>query len=81
MPDLRIVSLCPSLSETLVELGVVPVGVTRYCNRPREVLRKVSKVGGTKNPDLERIRILDPTLSDGGTTWGGILLPPQPALR
>jgi len=62
MPDLRIVSLCPSLSETLVELGIVPVGVTRYCNRPREALRKVSKVGGTKNPDLERIRILSPDL-------------------
>jgi ABC-type Fe3+-hydroxamate transport system substrate-binding protein len=62
MPDLRVVSLCPSLSETLVELGIVPVGVTRYCNRPREVLRKISKVGGTKNPDLERIRILSPDL-------------------
>jgi iron complex transport system substrate-binding protein len=62
MPDLRVVSLCPSLSETLVELGIVPVGVTRYCNRPRDVLRKVSKVGGTKNPDLERIRILAPDL-------------------
>lgn len=62
MPDLRVVSLCPSLSETLVELGIVPVGVTRYCNRPREALRRVSKVGGTKNPDLERIRILAPDL-------------------
>jgi ABC-type Fe3+-hydroxamate transport system substrate-binding protein len=40
----------------------VPVGVTRYCNRPREILRKVSTVGGTKNPDLERIRILAPDL-------------------
>jgi ABC-type Fe3+-hydroxamate transport system substrate-binding protein len=62
MPDLRVVSLCPSLTETLVELGVVPVGVTRYCNRPRDVLRRVSKVGGTKNPDLDRIRILAPDL-------------------
>jgi ABC-type Fe3+-hydroxamate transport system substrate-binding protein len=62
MSDPRVVSLCPSLSETLVELGVVPVGVTRYCNRPRDVLRRVSKVGGTKNPDLERIRLLAPDL-------------------
>jgi len=62
MPDLRVVSLCPSLSETLVELGIVPVGVTRYCNRPRDVLRKVPKVGGTKNPDLGRIRVLAPDL-------------------
>ena len=36
--------------------------MTRYCNRPREALRRVSKVGGTKNPDLERIRILAPDL-------------------
>ena len=62
MADLRIVSLCPSLTETLVELGVTPVGVTRYCIRPREDLRKVPKVGGTKNPDLDRIRILAPDL-------------------
>jgi len=62
VPDLRVVSLCPSLTETLVEIGVTPVGVTRYCIRPREALRKVSKVGGTKNPDLDRIRILSPDL-------------------
>jgi ABC-type Fe3+-hydroxamate transport system substrate-binding protein len=59
---LRIVSLCPSLTETLVEIGVVPVGATRYCLRPREVLRKVPKVGGTKNPDLDRVGILAPDL-------------------
>ena len=65
LSDLRVVSLCPSLSETLVELGVTPVGVTRYCNRPREALRKIPKVGGTKNPDLDRIRILSPDLVVG----------------
>ena len=62
MTDVRVVSLCPSLTETLVEIGVVPVGATRYCLRPREILRKVPKVGGTKNPDLDRIRILAPDL-------------------
>jgi ABC-type Fe3+-hydroxamate transport system substrate-binding protein len=62
MTDLRVVSLCPSLTETLVEIGITPVGVTRYCLRPREALRKVPKVGGTKNPDLDRIRILSPDL-------------------
>jgi hypothetical protein len=30
---------------------------------------------------LERIRIPDPSLADGGTQWGGMLLPAQPALR
>ena len=62
MSELRVVSLCPSLTETLVELGVTPVGVTRYCQRPREALRKVPRIGGTKNPDLDRIRILEPDL-------------------
>ncbi len=62
MTDLRVVSLCPSLTETLVAIGITPVGCTRYCIRPREALRRVSKVGGTKNPDLDRIRILSPDL-------------------
>ncbi len=62
MPDLRIVSLCPSITETLVELGVVPVGVTRYCLRPREAVRSVPKVGGTKNPDFGLLRALAPDL-------------------
>jgi len=30
---------------------------------------------------FERMRILDPSLGDGETTWGGMLLPPQPSLR
>ena len=30
---------------------------------------------------FERFRIVDPSLDDGGTTWGGMLLPAQPAQR
>jgi ABC-type Fe3+-hydroxamate transport system substrate-binding protein len=60
--ELRVVSLCPSITETLVELGVIPIGITRYCLRPREALRRVPKIGGTKNPDLPRIRALAPDL-------------------
>jgi len=41
---------------------VMPVGVTRYCVRPRAALRRVPKIGGTKNPDLARIRALAPDL-------------------
>jgi len=60
----RIVSLVPSLSETVCELGVACrlVGITRYCVAPEEQLRFVPKVGGTKNPDLERIAALEPDL-------------------
>ena len=60
----RLVSLCPSITESLVALGLegLLVGVTRYCIRPREALAPVARVGGTKNPDLARIRELAPDL-------------------
>jgi iron complex transport system substrate-binding protein len=60
----RIVSLCPSLTETLAEIGAGErlVGATRYCVRPREVVRSLPKVGGTKTIDFEKIRELDPDL-------------------
>jgi ABC-type Fe3+-hydroxamate transport system substrate-binding protein len=60
----RIVSLCPSITESLVELGLKEelVGVTRYCIHPREAVAKIPKVGGTKNPDLAAIRVAKPDL-------------------
>lgn len=61
---MRIVSLCPSITETLVALGLKDalVGVTRYCIHPKEALAGVARVGGTKNPDLAAIRALQPDL-------------------
>ena len=63
-PSRRLVSLCPSITESLVALGLegLLVGVTRYCIRPSEALAAVARVGGTKNPDLARIRELGPDL-------------------
>jgi iron complex transport system substrate-binding protein len=60
----RIVSLCPSITETLVALGLARelVGVTRYCVHPRETTAGIPKVGGTKDPDLGAIRALAPDL-------------------
>lgn len=60
----RIVSLVPSLTETLFALGcgAALVGVTRYCTEPAGAVDRVERVGGTKNPDLARIRILQPDL-------------------
>lgn len=62
-PPARIVSLVPSISETLWRLGVTErlVGVTRYCTEPPEV-RALPRCGGTKNPDCERIAALHPDL-------------------
>lgn len=59
---MKIVSLVPSITETLFELGVGDsiVGITRYCILPREAVRGKTRVGGTKNPDLDQIVNLKP---------------------
>lgn len=64
MRGVRLVSLCPSITETLAALGLARdlVGVTRYCTRPKAALRGVRRVGGTKNPDLAAIRAAEPDL-------------------
>ena len=54
---MRAVSLVPSITETLLEWRVAPVGVTRFCEAPG-----VQTVGGTKNPDIEAILALHPDL-------------------
>jgi len=53
----RVVSLVPSATETLLAWGVVPVGVTRWCGHP-----ELGQVGGTKDPDLAVIEGLHPDL-------------------
>lgn len=59
----RIVSLVPSLTELLADLGLLPwlVGRTGFCVHPREALQAVPKVGGTKGFSLEKIRALAPS--------------------
>lgn len=63
-PPQRIVSLVPSLSETLCALGCGDrlVGVTEFCVHPAAELRSKSLVGGTKTPRLDRILELRPDL-------------------
>jgi ABC-type Fe3+-hydroxamate transport system substrate-binding protein len=60
----RIVSLVPSITETLCALGLADalVGITVYCVEPRELVKGKTRVGGEKNPDLEKIRSLEPQL-------------------
>lgn len=60
----RIVSLVPSLTEALFSLGLGErvVGVTEWCVHPPAAVAKLPKVGGTKNPELARIRALRPDL-------------------
>jgi ABC-type Fe3+-hydroxamate transport system substrate-binding protein len=63
-PPHRIVSLIPSTTETLCALGLADalVGVTVYCREPADIVAAKTRVGGEKNPDLERIRALAPDL-------------------
>jgi iron complex transport system substrate-binding protein len=68
----RIVSLAPSMTEVLfaLELGEHVVGVTRYATWP-EAVKKVPKVGGFIDPDLESIVALKPDLVLAIPTSGG----------
>lgn len=56
-------SLVPSLTELVVELGLrgVLVARTGFCIHPGELLRKVPKVGGTKDVNLAKLQRLAPT--------------------
>jgi ABC-type Fe3+-hydroxamate transport system substrate-binding protein len=59
----RIVSLVPSLTELLCDLGLADalVGRTGFCIHPAATVRGIAKVGGTKNVNVEKIRKLAPT--------------------
>lgn len=54
---MRVVSLVPSVSETLRAWGVTPVAVSRFCEQP-----DLLAVGGTKDPDVAAIAALAPDL-------------------
>jgi ABC-type Fe3+-hydroxamate transport system substrate-binding protein len=60
----RIVSLVPNMTETLFAFGVGEriVGVTDYCTHPPDGVALKARVGGTKNPNVERIIALRPDL-------------------
>lgn len=61
---MRIVSLCPSLTELVFDLGLGDslVGRTKFCVHPEGRVERIETVGGTKNPKIERIVELGPDL-------------------
>jgi iron complex transport system substrate-binding protein len=69
----RIVSLTPSVTETLFALGVgsAVVGVSQYCDYPPSV-STLPKVGSFITPNIEAIAALRPTLVIGPTTASDI---------
>ena len=60
---MRIVSMAPSITETLFALGIQDrlIGVTDYCNYP-EAAQNITSKGGFSTPDLEVMISLNPDL-------------------
>lgn len=63
----RIISLVPSQTELLYDLGLrgEVVGITKFCVHPEEWFRTKTRVGGTKKYDFEKIKSLQPDLIIG----------------
>lgn len=63
-PPRRVVSLVPSITESLFDLalGNRVVGITDYCLHPAAQLAALLRLGGPKNPDIARILALEPDL-------------------
>ncbi len=61
-PPRRVVSLVPSLTETLFDLGAgdTVAGITDFCIFPPDL--PLPRLGGTKNPRIDEIRALAPDL-------------------
>ena len=60
----RIVSLVPSLTELLVDLGLESsiVGVTKFCVHPAHLRQAKTVIGGTKQVDFQKIKDLNPDI-------------------
>ncbi|HEY3402835.1 MAG TPA: helical backbone metal receptor [Ohtaekwangia sp.] len=66
-PPKRIISLVPSQTELLAELGLSTevVGITKFCIHPRSWFTTKPKIGGTKQFDFNAIKNLNPDLIIG----------------
>lgn len=66
-PPRRIVSLVPSQTELLYDLGLDEevVGITKFCIHPKEWFKSKNRVGGTKNISLSKVLKLNPDLLIG----------------
>src|SRR5580693_4164704 len=63
-PPGRIISLVPSQTELLYDLGLDEevVGITKFCVHPEEWFRNKKRVGGTKTVHIDIVRSLQPDL-------------------
>ena len=60
----RIISLVPSQTELLFDLGLEEniVGITKFCVHPTHFKSTKKQVGGTKNPNYDKIKALNPDI-------------------
>ena len=63
----RVVSLVPSITEYLYALGLENqvIGITKFCIYPEQWFQQKARIGGTKTPDIDKIRALKPDLIIG----------------
>ena len=62
---MKIVSLVPSITEALFDLGLTEnevIGRTKFCIHPQDKIKNVAVIGGTKNINIEKIKALQPDL-------------------
>ncbi|MCC6584936.1 MAG: ABC transporter substrate-binding protein [Chitinophagales bacterium] len=61
---MRIISLVPSITLLLFDLGLENniVGRTKFCIHPKEQVKSIPTIGGTKNIDMQKIKTLQPTI-------------------
>ena len=66
-PPKRIISLVPSQTELLFDLGLTieVAGITKFCIHPKDKFKLTTKIGGTKKLDIEKIKSLKPDLIIG----------------
>nr|WP_199080390.1 helical backbone metal receptor [Pedobacter sp. ASV19] len=66
-PPKRIVSIVPSQTELLFDLGLSNevIGITKFCVHPESCFKEKVKIGGTKKLNIELIRSLKPDLIIG----------------
>lgn len=60
----RIISLVPSLTELLVDLGLEDriIGVTKFCVHPENLRKNVEVIGGTKDVKIDKVKSLKPDI-------------------
>lgn len=58
----KIISLVPSITENLIQFGTRPVARTSFCIEPKNIVKEIPVIGGTKTPRISKIISMKPDL-------------------